>query len=58
MFAYETQLRLKDEELYAVKKENVNLISDLKNLSNMEQSIWIEVINMNKKRSDQEELIQ
>ena len=58
MFAYETQLRLKDEELYAVKKENVNLISDLKNLSNMEQSIRIEVINMNKKRSDQEELIQ
>ncbi len=33
-------------------------MADLKNLSNMEQAIRLEIVNLNQKRNQQEELIQ
>ena len=48
----------KDEEMFRIQSENQNLMADLKNLSSMEQAIRTDMMSMNQKRTQQEELIQ
>lgn len=52
MMQFESKLRQKDESIYKLQTENNNLMSDLKNLSNMEQSIRSEIMGLNSKRAE------
>jgi chromosome segregation ATPase len=58
LLSVDGQMRSKDEEIYKLRTENGNLMTDLKNLASMEQTIRVEIMGLTRKRAEQEELIQ
>jgi chromosome segregation ATPase len=55
---HESSLRKEKEEVFTLNRENQSLLSDLRNVSSIEESLKVEMLELQRKRGELEDIIQ